>query len=198
MKPLRASTIMILGTAASGVVFAMVRSQCSGVATTAMDIVAAFGSGVAVGFAVFGMAGMFLFARERLGSIPLSRKRKVVFISVLTAALVLVVLSALFRQRPLGKFASYKMMLHDTGDVLRFTNGMVSWETCCGQQFVGNYEKSQHGEWIWHMRLSMGKKKPPLTNDYILGPGLIWLTCKDASAPTNNWRLRRSLFTWPD
>ena len=58
--------------------------------------------------------------------------------------------------------------------------------------YLGSYGRSSNGTWIWHYNKT-GKKKR-FTNDYILHPGLFWLTCTDATAPTNTWRFPRRLF----
>ena len=120
-----------------------------------------------------------------------SRACKVAAISASAVCVVLFALSAVFQQRPIGLFGSYKMLPHESGDVLRFTNGVVSHETCCGQEFLGSYKRLPDRTWMWHY--STGKKKV-YTNYFVLKPGLFWLTCIDAKEPTNTWRLPRRLF----
>jgi hypothetical protein len=120
------------------------------------------------------------------------RFRKAAVVSAGVIILTVAGLSAVLNQKPVGCFSSYKMIPHDSGDVFRFTNGLVSHETCCGQMYLGGYGRSSNGTWIWHYNKT-GKKKV-FTNDYILHPGLFWLTCTDATAPTNTWRFPRRLF----
>ena len=82
------------------------------------------------------------------------------------------------------------MGLHDSEDVLTFSNGVVTWETCCGDTPVGTIERLPDGAWAWH--LVMGKKKPT-TNELVLRPGLFSLSCNETSSPTNVYRLKRRL-----
>ena len=121
----------------------------------------------------------------------LSRHRKAAVVSACVFSLGLLGLSAVFSQKPIGRFGSYNMLGHDSGDAICFKNGLITNETCCGQVFVGTYERSSDGAWIWHYMI--GKKKV-FTNDFILQPGLFWLTCTELKAQTNTWRLPRRLF----
>lgn len=121
----------------------------------------------------------------------LSRHRKAAIVSACLLGLTLVGLSAVFSQKPIGRFGSYKMLPHAGDDVFYFTNGLVSHETCCGQRLLGSYERSSDGTWIW--RYEVGQKKV-YTNEFVLEPGLFWMTCTDIKSPTNTWRLPRRLF----
>lgn len=127
--------------------------------------------------------------REAMKLTP--RFRKIAAISVGVVGLAITGLSVIFSLRPVGCFGSYKMLRHDPGDVLRFTNGVVLQETCCGQMDLGTYARSSDGTWIWYY--STGRKKV-YTNEFILRPGLFWLTCTEVQTPTNTWRLPRRLF----
>jgi hypothetical protein len=123
MKPLRASTILICGTAASGTVFAVVWSQCSGSATRAMDIVAALGLGVAVGFGIFGFPALAVFARERLSPV---RKAQLRFAAFTLA--VLLAVGWLILPCPIGGNWVSRLNDHLCGDhaFLRFSEGRVT------------------------------------------------------------------------
>ncbi len=105
--------------------------------------------------------------------------------------LAVLALSVVYSREPRGYFGSYKMLPHDSGDVLHFTNGVVSWESCCGQEFLGTYTRSPEGAWLWHYSKKGGKKV--YTNEFILRPSLLWLACTETKAPTNTWRFPRRL-----
>lgn len=52
-------------------------------------------------------------------------------------------------KNPHGKYASYEFFGHALTDVLRFENGKVTLETCCGNEAYGTYAKDPTGGWIW-------------------------------------------------
>lgn len=116
--------------------------------------------------------------------------KRAAILSLCVVGLALVVLSALCGQRPIGYFGCYKLLPHASTDVLHFTNGIAILETCCGDETVGTYGRSSDGSWIW--LCVMGKKKP-VTNEFVLRPGLFSITCIQRSEPTNIFRLPRRL-----
>lgn len=82
------------------------------------------------------------------------------------------------------------MGAHDSADVLTLGDGEVTWETCCGDTPLGTYEKLSDGIWAWHFVMDEGE---PVTNEFVLEPGFLWLTCYQISSPTNTFRLRHRL-----
>ena len=50
---------------------------------------------------------------------------------------------------PSGKYASYEFFPHSETDVLRFEDGKVTLETCCGNEAYGTYAQDVSGRWIW-------------------------------------------------
>ncbi len=119
------------------------------------------------------------------------RAKRIVLASVSGSVLLLAVLSALCSLQPVGYFGSYKMLPHESGDVLQFRSGRVTWKTCCGTTPQGTYERLKDGTWAWHF--VWGRKRPE-TNEVILQPGLFAITCIERSNPTNRFRLPRRLF----
>lgn len=117
--------------------------------------------------------------------------KRVALASTCLVGLALIAAALLCSRAPIGYFGSYKMLPHDETDVLHFTNGVVSWETCCGDETVGTYKRLRGGSWIWVC--VMGKKRPA-TNEIILRPGLLSLTCIEVSSSTNVFRLPRRFF----
>jgi len=119
------------------------------------------------------------------------RKWKIGIGSLCAVGMAVAVGSIACRRAPFGHFDSTTLMgLHDSEDVLTFSNGVVTWETCCGDTPVGSCERLPDGNWAWH--LVMGKKKRT-TNELVLQPGLFWLSCYETNTPTNIYRLRRKL-----
>ena len=50
---------------------------------------------------------------------------------------------------PKGKYSSYEFYPHSKKDVLRFADGIVTLETCCGNEAFGSYSRDSSGDWIW-------------------------------------------------
>jgi len=119
------------------------------------------------------------------------RKWKIGIASLCAVGVAVVVGSITWSPSLFGHFDSTTLMgLHDSEDVLTFSNDVVTWETCCGDTAVGNCEPLPDGTWAWH--LVMGKTKPT-TNEFVLNPGLFYLRCYETSTPTKVYRLRRRL-----
>lgn len=119
------------------------------------------------------------------------RKWKIGIGSLCAVGVAVAVGSIVCSRAPFGHFDSTILMgRHDSEDVLTFSNGIVTWETCCGDQPVGSCERLPDGTWAWH--LVMGKKKQT-TNEIVVQPGLFWLSCYETSTPTKIYKLRRRL-----
>ena len=96
------------------------------------------------------------------------------------------------RSSPSGHFHSYSIFHHDTCDVLTFSNGTVTLQTCCGDEAWGSYERAADGHWVWTFRHG-GKK--PTTNYFVVQPGAFAITCTDTQSPSSSFTLRRRLST---
>lgn len=67
---------------------------------------------------------------------------------------------------PEGIYASYDFLPHDPTDVLRFKNGLVTWEGRCGnenwKESYGTYKEEKPGYWVWtltHQKRPADKSK---------------------------------------
>jgi hypothetical protein len=121
---------------------------------------------------------------------PLRKKRLSAAALVLGPALL--VLVVVLQRTPLGYFDSTTIMGHHAeDDVLSFSDGAVTWKTCCGDSATGTYSRSPDGTWLWQ---EIWGKKSPKTNVCILRPGVFSLTCIDAARPERVWTLKRRLF----
>jgi hypothetical protein len=80
---------------------------------------------------------------------------------------------------PRGKYASYEFHPHASTDVLRFQDGKVTLETCCGDQAYGIYTQDDSGQWIWTHQY---QKRPADRTKWHL-------------TPPRRFALRRSLFS---
>jgi hypothetical protein len=137
------------------------------------------------------------------------RVKRIAAIVACLAIPALVAATVYCRRAPIGYFGSWKMIPHDRDDVLHFTTGVVSHETCCGQEQLGTYRQMADGSWVWEtparrrIRATesfelMGVpqlKNPPFTNFSILKPGLLWLTVVSTNQPAKTYRLPRKFFT---
>lgn len=96
------------------------------------------------------------------------------------------------RAEPGGEFHSYPIVPHDSCDLLTFSNGIVTWHTCCGDESWGSYQRETDGRWVWTWP-HRGKK--PSTNYYVIQPGAFTVTCTDTQSPFSSFTLRRRVFT---
>ena len=80
-----------------------------------------------------------LFRRLILGGIALGLLAGVCYLLAIIA----------LTDNPRGKYASYEMVPHAWTDVLRFQDGKVTRETCCGDETYGTYTQDASGRWIW-------------------------------------------------
>jgi len=96
------------------------------------------------------------------------------------------------RAEPFGSFHSYSVFPHARCDLLTFSNGTVTLQTCCGDEAWGTYQREGDGRWAWTWR--RGTKKPT-TNTYIINPGAFTITCTDTQSSSSSFTLRRRLFT---
>ncbi len=119
----------------------------------------------------------------------------------------LIVAMVICQREPIGYFNSYKLMPHADDDVLHFTNGIVSYETCCGDTLEGYYRRTTNSTWVWDRTY---RRKSKVTNDIAgviqistrtniftnqlhLEPGLFGLTVVDDKGKRTVW-LRRAFF----
>lgn len=57
-----------------------------------------------------------------------------------------------FRAEPSGLVSSYSFFPHDPYDTLKFSHGVVTLQTCCGDGPWGTYSQAADGSWIWHVQ----------------------------------------------
>ncbi len=91
---------------------------------------------------------------------------------------------------PTGRFHSYSVFPHDTCDLLVFSNGTVTLETCCGDEAWGRYGKGADGRWLWYW-VHVGKK--PTTNIFLVQPGAFTATFTETQT-LSSFTLRRRAF----
>ena len=120
---------------------------------------------------------------------PLRNKGLVAAGSVV--AFLLISLGVALLRSPIGYFDSTAIIGHHSDDdVLSFSDGTVTWKTCCGDKRIGTYSRSRDGTWIWE---DVWGTKNPKTNVIILHPGLFSLTCIDTNSPERVWELTRRI-----
>lgn len=104
---------------------------------------------------------------------------------------------------PRGKFASYRFFPHHKNDVLRFEDGKVRLETCCGNEEYGLYQKEPSGQWTWiyqHLRRPADRSRWHMTppRRFLLKRSLFSLEIVDMEDPTAKLSMRsRLLNMWP-
>jgi hypothetical protein len=121
------------------------------------------------------------------------KTKKIAWLTV-AAVLIAGIVAVCWRLRaePLGAFHSYSIFPHDSCDLLTFSNGTVTLQTCCGDESWGTYRREGDGHWVWTWR--HGTKKPT-TNTYIIQPGAFSITCTGTQSPSSSFTLRRRLFS---
>ena len=125
--------------------------------------------------------------------------------AVLLAALALSYAFAVisFSDDPRGKYASWQFFPHDLNDVLRFEDGKVTLETCCGTDAYGSYARDEHGRWIWTYQIQHrpGYRKKlhlPAPEYFILHRSLFHLRIELRDKHLGTLDMRRRLFnTFP-
>ncbi len=109
---------------------------------------------------------------------------KAITVGLITTAVILTATTVALRARPIGFFDSRPIIgYHGAGDVLRFQGAQVTWETCCGDNPMGVYFRS-NAIWIWRVR----------DIDWAVTPGVTQIDCRELAHPTNIFFLRRRLF----
>ena len=86
------------------------------------------------------------------------------------AAIVYGIAIASFSDDPAGKYSSYELFKHDFIDVVRFENGLVTLETCCGDEDFGTYHQDPDGRWVWvwsERSIDERSLGPPTESDYL-------------------------------
>ena len=98
---------------------------------------------------------------------------------------------------PEGMYASYKLAAHHKFDVVRFRNGQVKKETCCGDQDWGTYYRDSTGRWIWDPDSDdkIGHKNDRPLNRVFLRRSLFFLDLQFENEPATQIRLRSRLFS---
>ena len=94
------------------------------------------------------------------------------------------------RSEPFGYVASYSVFPHAENDVFHFSHGLVTLETCCGEEMWGTYSRSADGDWIWHLR----HVTSTTTQEIRVRSGLFSMRFTDARDPSKEFTLRRRLF----
>ena len=105
---------------------------------------------------------------------------------------VALLLASHLRAVPVGHFASYSVLPHAITDVFTFSGGSVTWQTCCGNELIGNYQRGDDGTWVW--RSEWGTKKR-VKHTFIVRPGVFRTEFIDKESPAKSFSLRRRLFT---
>ena len=101
-------------------------------------------------------------------------------IALAGCALALLMARPLYRE-PIGFFDAHPILgYHDTGDVLEFRTGGVTYHTWCGSSPLGSFGKDA-GRWVWRVPGSR----------WMLNPGPFAVTCTDLDLPTNRFVLIR-------
>ena len=99
---------------------------------------------------------------------------------------------ASMRSEPSGYVASFSIFPHASNDVLNFSQGTVTLQTCCGDSSYGTYSRMPDGRWIWHLR--MGTKNPPFAKEILVQSGFLSMSFADTQDPSIKFTLRRRLF----
>lgn len=114
--------------------------------------------------------------------------RKVIWTSVLVTALVAATGGGYLRSRPVGLFQAKPIVgYHDARDVLRFSGGLVTLETCCGDSPLGAYHQT-NGSWVWDYGAAR----------YTVSPGVTCLTCRDIADSNSVFTLDRRFSAPPE
>jgi len=95
-----------------------------------------------------------------------------------------------------GKVSSYKLFPHDRCDVLEFENGLVTFKTCCGNSYYGDY-KREDGTWIWEYQAVVRRNPPEFKfkepRRIEVEPGLFSITLRSENG--HRLKLPRRVFT---
>ena len=102
------------------------------------------------------------------------------------------ILAARFHADPAGRFHSYPVIPHSYCDVLAFSNGTVTLQTCCGDESWGTYQRAPDGHWVWTS--VHGSKTLLKTNVYNIALGTFSATFTQKQT-LSSFTLRRRLFT---
>lgn len=122
-------------------------------------------------------------------------RRKLLIFLLIGSPLVLVFVYGLclvsFRAEPTGLVASYSVYAHAMNDTLKFADGKVTLQTCCGDESWGTYVQGADGAWIWHMT---PPSKGRVAGDIRLQPGWFAMRFTGVTDPTVDFTLRRRVF----
>jgi hypothetical protein len=98
---------------------------------------------------------------------------------------------------PHGKYASYEFFPHHSLDIIRFENGKVRSETCCGDDDWGTYSKDASGQWVWryqyHTDAWSGPPKPSPVHEFVIRRSLLGIEIRSETDPSLHLFMRRRL-----
>jgi hypothetical protein len=108
------------------------------------------------------------------------------------ASVVVVAVGASFvvsrlRSEPAGQLLAYPITGHDSGDVVVFSKGVVTLQTCCGNESWGTYATTSDGRWLW---IWVAGTTKPRTNMFFIEPGVFITTFTEAQN-VSSFSLRR-------
>ena len=115
--------------------------------------------------------------------------------SLMTAILLTIVgylISLLMHTKVDGIFHSYDIFKHDPCDVLNFSGGTVTLQTCCGDELWGTYEKSDDGRMRWTFR--RGATVTSFDQVFVVQVNALSITCTPVDPLRKAFDLRRRLF----
>ena len=156
MKPLRPFTLLVLGTALSGITFAVIRSLCSGGPTSISDLLIAFVLGVTLGLFLFGSAGIVAFAKARLTLAARGR----IGVGALAFFLLLALCRLVIPCGLNGSWVGPKMTAHlcDSHCFIQFADGRATnYHAGTRPTDWGSYTKAGWNTYVWQIP---GNKKP--------------------------------------
>ncbi len=117
---------------------------------------------------------------------------------VATTGLIYLVLTISFADDPHGKYAGYEFFPHHRNDIIRFENGKVRSETCCGDDDWGTYAKDSTGRWVWRYRdYTKFRDRPPVLfaeNDFVVRRSLFGIEIQSVNDLSKRLFMRRRLF----
>ena len=105
----------------------------------------------------------------------------------------LTVVGAGWRAEPSGHVAAYPdFSLHESRDVLTFSKGQVTLQTCCGDGPMGSYRRMEDGSWYWSYTATR-VTNASVVKGFVVKPGALGMIFigKENSTDTHSLRRRR-------
>jgi hypothetical protein len=115
-----------------------------------------------------------------------NRKRVLGTVLLLGGGCCLLLVSAVLRSTPVGRYAAFPLTRHDDGDRFTFWSGVVKWNPGCNDDDLrrdSTYQRASGGPWVW----DRGNTK------FILRPGIFSMSVSELNNPTNTVALKRHL-----